>query len=172
MGINKVILVGNLGTDVELRALPSGTHMAKFRMATTDNFIKDENGNPRTEWHSIVVWGRMAEICDQYLRKGRQVYVEGSIQTYNYEKDGQKRYFTEIHARRVEFLGGRDSGGGYGGGYAGPSDSFGGPPSGGYDGGGGGGYDGPPPDSGPGPDVDSGPPSGPSFPDDGDDVPF
>jgi single-strand DNA-binding protein len=173
MGINKVILVGNLGTDVELRALPSGTHMAKFRMATTDNRNKDENGNPRTEWHSIVVWGRMAEICDQYLRKGRQVYVEGSIHTYNYEKDGQKKYFTEIHARTVEFLGGRDSGGGGygGGGYAGPSDSYGGPPSGGHNGGGGG-YGGPPPDSSPKPDVDNGPPSGPSFPDDGDDVPF
>jgi single-strand DNA-binding protein len=164
MGINKVILVGNLGTDVELRALPSGTHMGKFRMATTDNRFKDENGNPRTEWHSVVVWGRLAEICDQYLRKGRQVYVEGSIHTYTYEKEGQKRYFTEIQARTVEFLGGRDDGGG---GYAGPpADSYSGPPSGGYSGGPD--YSGPA-DSGP---PDNGPPSGPRFPDDGDDVPF
>jgi single-strand DNA-binding protein len=175
MGINKVILVGNLGTDVEFRALPSGSHMAKFRMATTDNRDKDENGNPRTEWHNVVAWGRLAEICDQYLRKGRQVYVEGGIRYRSYEKDGQKQYFTEIHARTVEFLGTRDSGGGgYGGppadGYGGGSPPGGGyePSSGGYGGGGGdGGGGSPPPDNGYG-----GPPSGPSFPDDGDDVPF
>jgi len=185
MGINKVILVGNLGTDVEFRALPSGANLAKFRMATTDMRSKDEQGNPRTEWHNIVVWNKLAEICSQYLSKGRQVYIEGSLRTRMYEKDGQRKYFTEVHANTVEFLGGRGdqppgppSGGGYGpgsyggggqGGYQGGQsgyDSGGQSGQGGYDSGGQsgqggqGGYDSGAPDDGPG------------FPDDADDVPF
>ena len=97
MGINKVILVGNVGRDVELRSLPSGTHLGKFSLATTDMRSKDEQGNPRTEWHNIVVWGKLAEFCDQYVSKGRQLYVEGSIRTRSYEKDGQKVYTTDVN---------------------------------------------------------------------------
>jgi len=122
MGINKVILVGNVGREVEFRSLPSGTHMAKFSLATTDMRSKDEQGNPRTEWHNIVVWGKLAEFCDQYVGKGRQLYIEGSIRTRSYEKDGQKKYFTEIHAQTVELLGPRQSS--EGGGR--PSDPYGG----------------------------------------------
>jgi len=143
MGINKAILVGNVGSEVELRALPSGTQLGKFRMATTDNRSKDESGNPRTEWHNILVWGRLAEVCSQYIRKGMLIYVEGAIQTRTYEKDGQRKYFTEINARQVEFLSRRDQPDG--GGFSGP------PPQ---------GFD------------DGGPSPGPSFPDDDDDVPF
>ena len=113
MGINKVILVGNVGRDVDFRALPSGTHLAKFSLATTDRRSKDENGNPRTEWHNIVAWGKLAEICDQYVTKGKLLYIEGQIRTRTYEQDGQKKWFTEIHAEKMEMLGGRgESGGG------------------------------------------------------------
>ena len=113
MGINKVILVGNVGRDPEMKSLPSGTHLCKFSMATTDKRSKDEDGNPRTEWHNIVTWGKLAEICDRYVTKGKQLYIEGSIRTRSYEQDGQKKYFTEIHAQTMEMLGSRqgDSGG-------------------------------------------------------------
>ena len=113
MGINKVILVGNVGRDPEMKSLPSGTHLCKFSLATTDKRFKDEDGNPRTEWHNIVTWGKLAEICDRYVTKGKQLYIEGSIRTRSYEQDGQKKYFTEIHAQTMEMLGSRqgDSGG-------------------------------------------------------------
>ena len=111
MGINKVILVGNVGRDVEFRALPSGTNLAKFSLATTDRRSKDENGNPRTEWHNIVAWGKLAEICDQYVTKGKLLYIEGQIRTRTYEQDGQKKWFTEIHAEKMEMLGGRGGAG-------------------------------------------------------------
>jgi single-strand DNA-binding protein len=114
MGINKVILVGHVGRDPELKSLPSGTHLATFSLATTDKRSKDENGNPRTEWHNIVAWGKLAEICDRYVTKGKQLYIEGSIRTRTYEQDGQKKYFTEIHAQTMEMLGspqGSESGG-------------------------------------------------------------
>ena len=107
MGINKVILVGNVGRDVEFKSLPSGSNLAKFSLATTDHRSKDENGQPRTEWHNIVVWGRLAEFCSQYVTKGRQLYIEGQIRTRSYEQDGQKKYFTEIHAFTIEMLGPR-----------------------------------------------------------------
>jgi single-strand DNA-binding protein len=105
MGINKVILVGHVGRDPELKSLPSGTHLATFSLATTDKRFKDENGNPRTEWHNIVAWGKLAEICERYVTKGKQLYIEGSIRTRTYEQDGQKKYFTEIHAQTMEMLG-------------------------------------------------------------------
>jgi len=132
MGINKVILVGNVGRDPEVRALPSGTNMAKFSLATTEPRFKDQNGEPHTEWHNIVVWGRQAEICQQYVSKGRQLYIEGRIRTRSYEKDGQKKWFTEVHVDNFELLGGRQGGGdggpsagNYGGGAdVGPSSSF------------------------------------------------
>lgn len=107
--VNKAILIGNLGADPELRYTANGTAVASFNIATTERF-KDRNGEQqeRTEWHSIVCWGRMGELANEYLRKGRSVYIEGRIQTRNYEdKDGIKRYKTEIVAQQMQFLGGR-----------------------------------------------------------------
>jgi single-strand DNA-binding protein len=116
MGINKVILVGNVGRDPEMKSLPSGTRLATFSLATTDRRSKDESGNPRTEWHNLVAWGRLAEIVEQYVTKGKQLYVEGQIRTRSWEPEpGQKKYFTEIHIQEMEMLGGRSSGDGGGG---------------------------------------------------------
>jgi single-strand DNA-binding protein len=112
MGINKVILVGNVGRDVDFRTLASGTALAKFTLATSDARSKDEDGKPRTEWHNVVAWSRLAEICDQYVKKGMQLYLEGQIRTRNYEKDGQTKYFTEIHIFSMEMLGRKGEGGG------------------------------------------------------------
>ena len=106
--VNKVILIGNLGRDPELRYTQSGQAVANFNIATTDKFT-DKEGNPqeRTEWHRIVVWGKQAENCAQYLSKGRSAYIEGSLQTRDWEdKEGIKRYTTEVRAQRVQFLGG------------------------------------------------------------------
>src|SRR5215831_1358939 len=129
-GVNKAILVGNLGSDPEMRYTPSGQGVCEFRVATNESW-NDKNGQrqERTEWHRIVVWGKRAEICSKYLSKGRSVYVEGRIQTRTYDdKDGNKRYITEIVAQDVQFLGGgaRDGGGrdaGRGGDPPPPSDA-------------------------------------------------
>jgi single-strand DNA-binding protein len=112
MSVNKAILVGNLGRDPEVRFTPSGRAVAKFPIATTERWTdQDGNRQERTEWHNIVVWGKQAETCGQYLAKGRQVYVEGSIRTRSYDdKEGNKRYITEIIARDVRFLGGAGGG--------------------------------------------------------------
>jgi len=109
--VNKVILVGNLGKDPEVRFTPSGRAVAKFSIATTESWMDQESGRQeRTEWHNIVVWGKQAESCGQYLAKGRQVFIEGAIRSRSYDdKEGNKRYITEIIAQRVQFLG---SGGG------------------------------------------------------------
>ena len=120
MSVNKVILVGNLGKDPELRYTPSGAAVATFSLATTNPF-KDKEGNRQTEWHNIVAWRQLAEICGKFLHKGRQVYIEGRIQTRSYDdRDGNKRYITEIVAENMQMLGNRDdnqsSGGGFGGG--------------------------------------------------------
>jgi len=121
--INKVILVGRLGKDPEIKSTPGGTTVAKFTMATDERFT-DKSGEKqeRTEWHNIVAWSRLAEICGQYLRKGSLVYIEGSIRTDSWEdkESGQKRYRTEIVAREMKMLDRkRDSEeGGGGGGYA------------------------------------------------------
>jgi single-strand DNA-binding protein len=106
--VNKVILVGNLGKDPEVRFTPNGRALAKFPVATSERWTdQDGNKQERTEWHNVVVWGKQAETCGQYLAKGRQVFVEGSIRTRQYDdKDGNKRYMTEIVARDVRFLGG------------------------------------------------------------------
>jgi single-strand DNA-binding protein len=112
MGINKVILVGHVGRDPELKSLPSGTTLATFTLATSEKRFKDQDGNPHTEWHNIVVWGRLAEICNQYVSKGRQLYIEGRIRRREYEKNGQKMYFTEVHADNFELLGSRSGGDG------------------------------------------------------------
>jgi single-strand DNA-binding protein len=121
MSVNKAILVGNLGRDPEVRYLPSGQSVANFSIATTETF-NDRSGarQERTEWHRIVAWGKLAELCAQYLKKGRQVYVEGRITTRQYDaKDGSKRSATEVVAQTIQFLGGRgagveDNGGGAG----------------------------------------------------------
>lgn len=147
-GVNKVILIGHLGADPDMRYTPSGAGVCELRLATSESW-KDKNGQrqERTEWHRVVVWGKTAEICAKYLAKGRQVFIEGRIQTRSYDdKEGQKRYITEIIANDVQFLSsGRDGGGGGGGQRRGggdegppPPDDF-GPPGGG---GGGGGYGG------------------------------
>ena len=114
MSVNKVILVGNLGRDPEVRATPSGQSVCNFSLATTERYT-DRAGQQRdqTEWHNVVVWGKQADLCGQYLKKGRQVYVEGRLTTRQYEaKDGTgKRYRTEVVAQRVQFLGGRAAAG-------------------------------------------------------------
>ena len=112
-GVNKVILVGNLGRDPELRFTPNGGQpVANFTLATSESF-NNKNGEreERTEWHRIVVWGKTAEHCANYLAKGRQVYIEGKLQTREWEdKDGQKRRTTEVVAQTVQFLGKREGG--------------------------------------------------------------
>jgi single-strand DNA-binding protein len=156
-GVNKVILIGHLGADPDMRYTPSGAGVCELRLATSESW-KDKNGQrqERTEWHRIVVWGKTAEICAKYLAKGRQVFIEGRIQTRSYDdKEGQKRYITEIIANDVQFLSsGRDGGGGGGGARRGGGDD--GPPP-------------PEPDFGPGPGGGGGYGGG-GGPDD--DIPF
>ena len=111
--VNRVILIGNLGRDPELRYLQSGQAVTTFSVATNDRWT-DREGKPqeRTEWHRVVVWGKQAENCANYLAKGRSVYIEGRLQTREWEdKEGQKRQTTEIVAQTVQFLGGRDGAG-------------------------------------------------------------
>lgn len=111
-GVNKAILVGRLGKDPEIKYTPSGTAVTNFTIATSENF-KDKDGQKqeRTEWHRIVAFGKLAEICGEYLVKGRQVYIEGRIQTRSWDdKNGTKRYTTEIVANTVQFLGKTDEG--------------------------------------------------------------
>jgi single-strand DNA-binding protein len=109
-GLNKVMLIGNLGKDPELKYTNSGIAVATFSVATADSW-KDAEGNmqDRTEWHNIVAWRKLAEICGEYLKKGKKVYIEGKIQTRSYEKDGIKKYITEIVADQLVML---DGGGG------------------------------------------------------------
>src|SRR5438270_9731248 len=118
--VNKVILVGNLGRDAELRYTPGGAAVATLNLATTE--VWNDKGGQRqekTEWHRIVLWGKQAESLQEYLTKGKQIYVEGRLQTRQWDdKDGNKRYTTEIKADRVTLLGG---GGGGGGGARGAS---------------------------------------------------
>jgi single-strand DNA-binding protein len=107
--VNKVLLIGNLGADPELRYTNTGTAVANFRIATNEVWT-DKNGEKqeRTEWHQIVVWGKQGENCGKYLKKGRPVFVEGRLQTRSWEdQSGNKRYTTEVVAQAVQFLGGR-----------------------------------------------------------------
>ncbi|MCA9501464.1 MAG: single-stranded DNA-binding protein [Spirochaetaceae bacterium] len=132
-GVNKAILVGNLGRDPELRQTPNGQSVCNFTLATSETWT-DRNGErvERTEWHRIVAWGKTGEMCAQYLSKGRTVYVEGRIQTREWEdKDGNKRYTTEINANTVNFIGPRVGGGDSGGGGGSEGYSSGGGRSGG-----------------------------------------
>lgn len=118
-GINKVILVGNLGADPETRYTPSGTAITSIRIATSESWKDKTSGEQqeRTEWHRVKFFGRLAEIAGEYLKKGGQVYVEGKLRTDEYEKDGIKRYSTDIIADEMQMLGGRGgASGGEGGG--------------------------------------------------------
>lgn len=110
--MNRVILVGNLGSKPELKQLQGGSAVANFSVATNKKWTdKDGQIQNKTEWHRIVVWGKVAENCAKYLDKGRMVLVEGELQTRQWEKDGQKHYTTEINAQNVQFLGGSAQGG-------------------------------------------------------------
>ena len=110
--VNKVILVGNLGRDPEVRYMPNGEAVANFSIATTENW-KDKSGvkQEKTEWHNIVMYRRLAEIAGEYLKKGRPVYIEGRLQTRKWEKDGVTRYTTEIIGDQMQMLGSKDGGG-------------------------------------------------------------
>jgi single-strand DNA-binding protein len=153
-GVNKVILVGNLGADPETRAMPSGATVSNIRIATSESWRDKTSGEQqeRTEWHRVVMFGRLGEIAAEYLKKGSQVYIEGSLRTRKWQdkQSGQDRYSTEIEASEMQMLGGRGGAGGGGGGGGEPS--YGGrseskdrpeyadaPASGGRSGGGGGG---------------------------------
>lgn len=112
--VNKAIIIGNLGKDPEMRYMPSGDAICNFSLATTDSW-KDKNGEKqeKTEWHRISMFGKLAEIAGEYLKKGSQVYVEGRLQTRKWtNKDGQDQYTTEIVADKMQMLGGRSGGGG------------------------------------------------------------
>jgi single-strand DNA-binding protein len=114
-GINKVILIGNLGADPETRAMPSGTTVANLRVATSESWRDKQTGEQqeRTEWHRVALFGRLAEIAGEYLRKGSQVYIEGSLRTRKWQdKQGNERYSTEIVGNDLQMLGGRGGGGG------------------------------------------------------------
>jgi single-strand DNA-binding protein len=162
--VNKVILIGNLGADPELKYTPTSRPLCNLRVATTEVY-KDKGGQrqEKTEWHRVTVWGDQAENCSKYLAKGRSVYIEGRLQTRSYDKDGQKHYATDVVADRVVFLGsggGAGAGAGEGGGARRPG---GGAPSAGTSSGGGrGGYDSGPPDDG----------GGSGAPPSDDDIPF
>jgi single-strand DNA-binding protein len=112
-GINKVILIGNLGADPETRAMPSGTTVANLRVATSESWRDKQTGEQqeRTEWHRVALFGRLAEVAGEYLRKGSQVYIEGSLRTRKWQdKQGNERYSTEIVGNDLQMLGGRGSG--------------------------------------------------------------
>ncbi len=118
-GLNKVMLIGNLGRDPEIRYTQGGTAVVNFTIATSEQWSDRNSGErqERTEWHRIVVFGKQAEICEKYLSKGSSIYIEGRLQTRSWEKDGQTHYTTEIVASNFQFLGGRGGGDQGGGGY-------------------------------------------------------
>ncbi|MEY8879585.1 MAG: single-stranded DNA-binding protein, partial [Leptothrix sp. (in: b-proteobacteria)] len=140
--VNKVILIGNLGRDPEVRYTPSGSAVCNVSVATTRNWKSKDSGDRQeeTEWHRVVFYDRLAEIAGEYLRKGRPVYVEGRLKTRKWQdKEGKEQYTTEIIADQMQLLGGREGGGGGAGGGMGADDDMGGAPagySGGRDGGG------------------------------------
>jgi single-strand DNA-binding protein len=138
-GVNKVILIGNLGADPETRAMPSGATVANLRIATTENWKDRTSGEnqERTEWHRVALFGKLAEIAGEYLRKGSQVYIEGSLRTRKWQdKQGNERYSTEIIGNEMQMLGGRAGGGG--GGAGGGGEGYGSRAGGGGEGAGGG----------------------------------
>ena len=121
-GVNKVIIIGNLGADPETRAMPSGTTVANLRVATSESWRDKQTGEQqeRTEWHRVALFGRLAEVAGEYLRKGSQVYIEGSLRTRKWQdKEGKDRYSTEIVGNDLQMLGGRGGGAGGGSGSGG-----------------------------------------------------
>jgi len=125
-GVNKVIIIGNLGADPETRAMPSGTTVANLRVATSESWRDKQTGEQqeRTEWHRVALFGRLAEVAGEYLRKGSQVYIEGSLRTRKWQdKEGKDRYSTEIVGNDLQMLGGRGGGGGGSGGGMAPGGS-------------------------------------------------
>ena len=157
-GVNKVILVGNLGADPETRYMPNGNAVTNVRMATSESWRDRETGqqNERTEWHRIVFFNRLAEVAGEYLRKGSKIYVEGSLRTRQWEREGQKHFSTEVVGDEMQMLdsrgggdfggggqsgGGQSGGGQSGGGQSGGGQSSGGQSSGGRQGGGNSGYE-------------------------------
>jgi single-strand DNA-binding protein len=144
-GLNRVMLLGNLGADPELRMTPSGQAVLKLRLATSESYLdRNKVRQERTEWHSVVVWGKRAEALNKILSKGSRIFVEGGLRTSSYDdREGNKRYRTEIVASNLLLAGGARGGGGGGGGMRGGGDDYGGPPEGGGGGApsGGGGYD-------------------------------
>ena len=152
-GVNKVILVGNLGADPETRYGASGSAITNIRIATSESWTDRQTNERReqTEWHRVVMFGRLAEIAEQYLRKGRQVYIEGRIQTRKWQgQDGQDRYTTEVVANEMQMLGGRGGAGGDGDDWNRPA----GPPAQAPAGGGAPARSGTPPSGGNDPDID------------------
>ena len=142
-GVNKVIIIGDLGADPETRAMPSGTTVANLRVATSESWRDKQTGEQqeRTEWHRVALFGRLAEVAGEYLRKGSQVYIEGSLRTRKWQdKQGNDRYSTEIVGNDLQMLGGRGggAGGAPGGGGMAPGAGGGGREHGGEDTGGGG----------------------------------
>jgi single-strand DNA-binding protein len=113
MSVNKVILIGNLGKDPDLRYTPGGKAVASFSLATSERWTNQEGQKQEnTTWHNIVAWGKQAEVMKEYLAKGKQVYIEGRIQNRSYEdKEGNKKYISEVVVQNFTFLGSRDSGG-------------------------------------------------------------
>ena len=107
--VNKVTLIGNIGNDPDIKALPSGSQVANLSIATTDSWRDKNSGEmqERTEWHRVVFFDKLAEICGQYLKKGSRIYIEGNLRTRQWEQDGQKRYTTEIVGREMMMLDGR-----------------------------------------------------------------
>ncbi len=126
-GVNKVILIGRLGADPEMKYGSSGTPFTTFNLATSETWGREGNREERTEWHRIIAFGKLAEICAQYLTKGKQVYLEGRLQTRTWEdRDGNKRWTTEIVARDMQMLG--SPGDSQGGGTGERGSTYGGPP--------------------------------------------
>ncbi len=127
--LNKVMLIGNLGKDPEVRTIPSGVKVANFSIATSESYTgKDGNRVEKTEWHNIVMWRGLAEVAEKYLKKGNAVFIEGKLQTRSWDdQNGVKKYMTEIMADNMVMLGGRkDGGGGFGGGDSEGGSSYGG----------------------------------------------
>jgi single-strand DNA-binding protein len=177
--INKVIIIGNLGRDPEVRYTPSGAAVCNLRVATTRNWKNRDSGERQeeTEWHSVVLYDRQAEVAGEYLKKGRPVYIEGRLKTRKWQdKEGQDRYTTEIVADTMQLLGGREDGAGGGGGRSYGEDDGGGAGGGG---GGGSGYSRPPAAArpaaaprAPAPAPRPAPKSSTGFDDMDDDIPF
>jgi single-strand DNA-binding protein len=166
-GLNRVMLLGNLGADPELKMTAGGQAILKLRIATTDSYLDKNNARQeKTEWHSVTMWGKRGEALSRFLTKGERIFVEGRLQTSSYDKDGQKHYRTEVVATNI-ILGGRGKGGeaSEGGGYERrPSSSSASSSRGGFNGGGGGARQ---PEAAPPPDQDFG-----DYPGGDDDIPF